>query len=58
MTAVEVLAYALCFAAFLAFYAYLHRRAQRAGQQPQIQWGWLAAIIGCALVAVLANAVL
>ena len=53
--AVDALSYALCFAGFLAFHAYLHRRAERAGQNPQIQWRWLAAIAAAVLVVILAD---
>jgi hypothetical protein len=38
-----------CVAAFLALYAYLHRR----GAPQPVQWGWIAAILGCAAVAML-----
>ncbi len=47
----ELIAAGACLAVFLALYAVLHRRSERAGRQPAIQWGWLAAIIGCAALA-------
>ena len=49
----ELVAAAVVLAGFLAIYALLHRRADRAGRQPAIQWGWLVAIIGCAALALL-----
>ena len=49
----ELIAAGVCIAVFLALYAFLQRRANRAGRQPAIQWGWLAAIIGCAALALL-----
>ena len=42
-----------CLVVFLALYALLHQRANRAGRQPRIQSAWLAAIIGCAALALL-----
>jgi hypothetical protein len=44
--------YVLPFLAFLAFYAYLIRRARRQGKPAEVQWGWLAAIVACAGVAI------
>ena len=38
--------------AFVAIYAYLHRRAGR----PPVQWGWLAAIVLCAAAALVLGA--
>jgi hypothetical protein len=52
----ELIAAALVLAAFLALYAILHRRAARAGRQPSIRWGWLAAIVGLAAVALMIGA--
>jgi hypothetical protein len=51
---VEVLAYAVPFVAFLALYALLYKRA---APQRRVQWGWLAAIVLCAGVALLIGAV-
>jgi hypothetical protein len=53
---VELVAPAVLLAVFLAIYAVLFRRADRAGRQPAIRWGWLAAIIGCAALALLIGA--
>jgi hypothetical protein len=46
----------VCLVAFLALYAVLHHRANRDGRSHPVRWGWLAAIIGCAAVAVLIGA--
>jgi hypothetical protein len=44
----------VCFALFLLGYEALRRRAGKAqGEKPPVQWGWLAAIAGCAAVAVI-----
>jgi hypothetical protein len=40
-------------AVFLGIYALLLRRARRAGRDASVRWGWLAAIVGCAAVALL-----
>jgi hypothetical protein len=53
---VELVAAGVCVAVFLVLYAGTYRRATRAGRQPTIQWGWLAAIIGCAALALLIGA--
>jgi hypothetical protein len=54
----EIVAYALPFAAFLALYALLRERERRrSGVRPPIQWGWIAAITACALVAIVAGLV-
>jgi hypothetical protein len=47
----ELIWAAVCFAVFLALYGVLQRRSGR-----PIQWGWLAAIVVCAAVAVLIGA--
>jgi hypothetical protein len=49
----EVISAGACLAVFLALYAVLHRRANRGDRHRPIQWGWLAAIIGCAALALL-----
>jgi len=52
----DMLGYALPFAAFVAIYALMRERERRKSGVPlPIQWGWLAAITACALVAVLAG---
>ena len=43
------------FAIFIAFYAFLLRRARRSGRPAEIQWGWLAAVVLCAGVAIAAG---
>jgi hypothetical protein len=48
---VELLAAAACLLVFLGLYAFLQRRSS----QP-VQWGWLAAIVGCAAVALIIGA--
>jgi hypothetical protein len=49
----------LAVVAFVAIYALLRERAGRkSGTKPPVQWGWLAAIAGCVLLAVLAGLVL
>jgi hypothetical protein len=43
---------------FVGGYALLRRRSEsRTGTRPPIQWAWLAAIIGCVAVALLAGAI-
>ena len=42
-----------CLAVFLGVYALLRRRSGA-----PVQWGWLAAIVGCAAVALVVGAVL
>lgn len=55
----EILSYALPFAAFLAIYALLRERSRKkSGVRPPIEWGWLAVITACAVVAILAGLVL
>lgn len=54
----ELLGYAVALMAFLTLYALLYARAQRRGQQPRVQWPWLAAIVLCALAAVALGALL
>jgi hypothetical protein len=50
----QILGYVLPFVAFLALYALLREREKRkSGSKPPVQWGWLAAIMGCALVALI-----
>jgi len=44
--------------AFLAIYELLRRRAAVDGRKPPVQWGWLAAIVGCAAVAALVGVLL
>jgi hypothetical protein len=44
--------------AFLGLYVLLRRRAQaQTGDVVPVKWGWLAAIVGCAAVAVVIGAV-
>jgi hypothetical protein len=52
----EALAVVGPFIAFLAIYAFLHRRANRGSSSYPVRWGWLAAIIGCAALALLIGA--
>ena len=48
----EVITAVLMFGVFLALYRFLRGRAARTGgSKPPVQWGWLAAITGAALVA-------
>ena len=55
----EVLVSVVMLAAFAGIYALLHRRAaRRSGSPPPIQWGWIAAIVACAVVAVVAGLLL
>jgi hypothetical protein len=49
----EVLAYLIPAAAFVVIYQVLRRRAAVDGTAPPVQWGWLAAMFGCAAAAVL-----
>jgi tellurite resistance protein TehA-like permease len=42
---------------FLIAYAFLRQRAAgRAGEAVPIKWGWLIAIVGCAVVAIAVGA--
>ena len=50
----EIVAYALPLLAFVAIYAYFHRRAGR----PPVQWGWIAAIVLLAAAALALGALL
>ena len=54
----EALSYLIPFAVFIGIYALLYRRAERAGREPRVRWGWLLAIVGVAVVALIAGAVL
>jgi len=55
----QVLTFAIAVVAFLAVYAVLHKRHARISDTRQpVQWGWIAAIIGLAIVAILAGALL
>ena len=55
----QLLTIAVAFAVFVTLYVVLRERAgRRSGSKPPVQWGWLAAIVGCALIAVLAGLVL
>jgi amino acid transporter len=55
---VEALAYLVPVIVFLVLYVVLRRRAGRRGTAPPVRWGRLAAIIGCALAAVLVGVLL
>jgi hypothetical protein len=52
----EWISLAACLVAFLALYAVLHVRANRGEQRYPVRWGWIAAIIGCALVVAIIGA--
>jgi uncharacterized membrane protein YhaH (DUF805 family) len=50
---------ALAFLAiFVAVYMLLQRRARHAGRAAPVRWGWLAAIVGLAAVALVVGAVI
>jgi hypothetical protein len=49
----EIATVLACLAVFLGIYAFLQRRSGTAA----VRWGWLAAIVGCAAVALLLGAV-
>jgi hypothetical protein len=53
-----VVPYVLPLAAFLCIFALLHAKARREGKATTVQWGWLAAIVLCAGVAMLLGALL
>jgi hypothetical protein len=56
---VELLIYVGSFAAFIAIYETIRRRSTGpSGERPPIQWGWLTAIVGCALAAIVIGALL
>ena len=55
----QTLDFAIAVAAFLGIYAVLRQRhAGRSGRREPVQWGWIAAIISVAAVAMLASALL
>lgn len=55
----EVLVYIGVFAAFIAIYEAIRRRSAHPGaKRPPVQWGWLAAIVTCALAAIVIGALL
>jgi len=54
----QAVGFLLPFLLFLAFYAFLLRRARRQGRHADVQWGWLAAVAACAGVAILLSYVL
>ena len=47
----EIASFLVCLAVFAGIYALLQRRSGG-----RVQWGWLAAIVGCAAFAVLVGA--
>ena len=49
----ELIVAAVFLVIFLGIYAFLYRRAERAGRQPRVRSGWLVAIIGLAVLALL-----
>jgi hypothetical protein len=50
----QVISAVVVFGLFLAVYEFLRGRAARAeGSKPPVQWGWLAAIAGCAALALI-----
>jgi hypothetical protein len=53
-----VVSYALPLVAFLALYVLLRARAKRQGRTPAIQWRWLTAILLCAGVVIVLDALL
>jgi hypothetical protein len=58
MSSMEVLFYLVPLAAFGALFMALRRRATSDGFAPSVQWGWLAAIAGCAIAALLVGLLL
>jgi hypothetical protein len=56
---VEVLVYVGAFAAFIAIYEAIRRRSAEPGaKRSPVQWGWLTAIVACALAAIVIGALL
>jgi hypothetical protein len=55
---VKVLAYLIPLVVFALLYEWLRRRAAVDGRKPAVQWGWIAAIVGCAAAAALAGLLL
>jgi NADH:ubiquinone oxidoreductase subunit 6 (subunit J) len=56
---VEILIYVGVFAAFIVIYVAIRRRSAKPGKKrPPVQWGWLTAIVACALAAILIGALL
>ena len=54
----NVLAPVIALCAFLAIYEVLRRRSQRrSGVKPPVRWGWLAAIVGLAVIALAVGAI-
>ncbi|HEV7845508.1 MAG TPA: hypothetical protein VGO83_04595 [Thermoleophilaceae bacterium] len=55
----QLLSLVVAVVVFVALYVLLRERAgRRSGSKPPVQRGWLAAIVGCALIAVLSGLVL
>ena len=58
MPTVEFVTPVLVLAVFLGLYQYLRIRAEGPdGRRPPVQWGWLAAILGAAAIALILGAV-
>jgi hypothetical protein len=49
----EAIGAVVMFGVFLALYELLRRRAGAEGSKPRVQWGWIAAITGCAALALI-----
>ena len=55
----EFLVYVGVFAVFIAIYEVIRRRSAEPGaKSPPVQWGWLTAIVACALAAIVIGALL
>jgi uncharacterized membrane protein YhaH (DUF805 family) len=54
----EVVTALVFLAIFIAIYVLLQRRARDAGRAAPVRWGWLAAIVACAAVALVFGAVI
>ncbi len=49
----EVLTYVGAFVAFVVIYEFIRRRSTASdGRRPPVQWGWLLAIVACAIAAI------
>jgi hypothetical protein len=55
---VEALVYLVPLVAFVLAFLVLRRRASTDAVPPPVNWGWLAAISGCAVAAVLVGLLL
>jgi len=55
----QLMSLAIAVVIFVGLYLLLRARAGRqSGSTPPVQWGWLAAVVGCAAIALAAGLIL